>query len=104
MEGHLQLQRALLIEGEGIKVKPNEWDALATKRKQERIVVMEMDRRVACAAAIMLYNKLRGAAKASRMRQRRLHRVAALLYEQEVISILNCNSVFDVFCYRSDKH
>ena len=30
MEGHLQLQRALLIEGEGIKVKPNEWDALAT--------------------------------------------------------------------------
>ncbi|KAG7221086.1 hypothetical protein INR49_017605 [Caranx melampygus] len=44
---------------------------------------MEMDRRVACAAAVMLFNSLRGARMVSRKRQRRLQRLAALLYEQE---------------------
>lgn len=52
---------------------------------------MEMDRRVACAEAVMAYNNLRGARMASRKRQRRLQRVAALLYKQEVTSMLNCN-------------
>ncbi|KAG7224451.1 hypothetical protein INR49_015081, partial [Caranx melampygus] len=44
---------------------------------------MEMDRRVACTAAVMLFNSLTGARMASRKRQRRLQHVAALLYEQE---------------------
>ncbi|KAG7220811.1 hypothetical protein INR49_017789, partial [Caranx melampygus] len=45
--------------------------------------MMEMDRRVACVAAVMLFNSLRGVRMTSRKRQRRLQLVAALLYEQE---------------------